>query len=209
MNIILCFLATLGLSQAAVLKFEPNEQQAMKWPPSFCNGLDCPKFQVLNSTEKYEARKYDVSKWVTTELSGVDYSSATYTMFMKLFNYISGNNRRSQKIAMTVPVISRIIPGQGPACESNFTMSFYLAIDNPPQPNATDVYLSELPQDLVAYVKGYGGWQTQSKFLKYASELAQELPTSFSYHKDFYYVAGYDSPFKLFNRHNEVWFIKK
>ena len=32
-----------------------------------------------------------------------------------------------RKIAMTVPVTNKIIPGQGPACESDFTMSFFLS----------------------------------------------------------------------------------
>ena len=25
---------------------------------------------------------------------------------------------------------------------------------------------------------------------------------------DHYYIAGYDSPFRILNRHNEVWFVR-
>jgi hypothetical protein len=41
-----------------------------------------------------------------------------------------------EKIAMTAPVVIRLIPGPGPACESNFTMSFFMSnkVKNPPQP---------------------------------------------------------------------------
>lgn len=43
----------------------------------------------------------------------------------KLFNYISGANSANAKIEMTAPVLTKIEPGQGPACNSAFTMSFY------------------------------------------------------------------------------------
>ena len=51
-----------------------------------------------------------------------------------------------QKIAMTAPVINRIIPGAGPACESNFTLSFYVApaVATPPAPTNPDVFLSKM-----------------------------------------------------------------
>lgn len=45
--------------------------------------------------------------------------------FMKLFDYISGGNSGKTKIPMTSPVVTKIEPGQGPNCESTFTMSFY------------------------------------------------------------------------------------
>lgn len=44
---------------------------------------------------------------------------------MKLFDYISGGNSAKTKIPMTAPVVTKIEPGQGPNCESTFTMSFY------------------------------------------------------------------------------------
>lgn len=45
--------------------------------------------------------------------------------FMKLFDYISGANSAKAKIPMTAPVLTKVEPGQGPNCESTFTMSFY------------------------------------------------------------------------------------
>ena len=52
-----------------------------------------------------------------------------------------------KKIAMTCPVIVRIIPGQGPACESNFTMSFYVSPSEgtPSAPSDPTVSISKLP----------------------------------------------------------------
>lgn len=53
---------------------------------------------------------------------------------------------------MTVPVIVRIIPGQGPACENNFTMGFYVADPVVPEPKDKTVEVVSLPS-IKAYVK--------------------------------------------------------
>jgi hypothetical protein len=55
----------------------------------------------------------------------MDKDSAMRGSFMKLFDYISGGNSGKTKIPMTGPVLTKIEPGQGPNCESTFTMSFY------------------------------------------------------------------------------------
>lgn len=56
-----------------------------------------------------------------------------------------------EKIAMTAPVLVRIIPGEGPTCKDNFTMSFFNGPDlpNPPKPNDKKVYFSQLPSQKV------------------------------------------------------------
>ena len=51
---------------------------------------------------------------------------ASSIMFWKLFNYISGENDQKVKIPMTAPVTTLIEPGDGPNCESTFTMAFYV-----------------------------------------------------------------------------------
>ena len=61
-------------------------------------------------------------------------------------------NLLEKKIAMTVPVIVRIIPGQGPACENNFTMAFYVAESEAPAPTNHDVTVISAPARN-AYVK--------------------------------------------------------
>ena len=29
-----------------------------------------------------------------------------------------------------------------------------------------------------------------------------------TYRKDYFYAAAYDTPYVLYNRHNEIWFVK-
>lgn len=59
-----------------------------------------------------------------------------------------------QKIAMTAPVLMMIMPGQGPACEDNFTMSFFMSpkVKNPPAPSQKEVFLDKMSQ-MKVYVR--------------------------------------------------------
>lgn len=183
--------------------------------PTFCKKLDCPLYKVIESQkDKYELREYEQILWVGTRVQNIDYDQATYTNFMKLFRYISGNNAKSKKIAMTVPVLNKIIPGQGPACESDFTMDFFLTQDASkfstyPRPNNTEVTIVTTPK-LRAYVRSFSGYfRSYDAWRKEAMKLIADIGDQSKYDTSAWYTAGYDSPFTLFNRHNEVWFIAK
>jgi hypothetical protein len=135
--------------------------------------------------------------------------------FMRLFDYIQGANNKSEKIPMTAPVLVQIQPAQGPYCKNNFTVNFFVPFEqqaNPFTPTAKDVYISSFPA-MCAYVKTYPGFgSTTEAILKNAAALAEALSKDGigdTYHKEFYFYAGYDSPFKLFDRTNDVWFVMK
>ncbi|XP_033745251.1 heme-binding protein 2-like [Pecten maximus] len=195
------------------LIFHPHGyQEALKKHPDFCNGLGCPDYSVVyeNKTGKFELREYAESEWVTTYSAGMDYDKAGYTNFRKLFNYIDGKNAKKEKVAMTCPVIVRVSPGPGPACTSNFTMSFFVdpAAKTPPKPSTEDIYMTTIPA-LKAYVRTFSGFADYDKYKEQGLELIAAIGNPSLYISDYYYTAGYDSPFKLLNRHNEVWLIAK
>lgn len=201
--------SNIGVEKFRILGKSSSAMYSSQKKPAFCNGLDCPNFNVINTTSNYEERVYEESHWVTTEMMNIDYDQATRPMFMRLFDYISGNNVKKEKIDMTAPVINRIIPGQGPACKNHFTMSFYMSssVKSPPQPSDKNVYLSSLPQQKV-FVAQYGGFSSKSEMLKQAHDLATALQRDGKrFNELFFYTAGYDSPFKILNRHNEIWYF--
>ena len=125
-----------------------------------------------------------------------------------MFNYIDGNNDVETKIAMTAPVTFRILPGEGPNCGSNYTMSFWIASDmqlETPQPTDPTVYVEERAEFMVV-ARRFGGFPTD---LTYSAEAAmlyglateegldvQDVPL---------WTGGYSGPSVIINRRNEVW----
>jgi hypothetical protein len=76
--------------------------------------------------------------------------------------------------------------------------------DRPPTPSSDDVFIEET-SSFEAYVVSYGGYNSEKRFTEHASDLFERLKDKgVKLREDMYYVAGYDSPFRLMNRHNEV-----
>ena len=70
-------------------------------------------YKVVHLTDKYEIRFYEERLVVQTQYTNQNNG------FRKLFNYISGNNKQSEKISMTTPVnVTQI--------ENEYVMQFYL-----------------------------------------------------------------------------------
>lgn len=134
--------------------------------------------------------------------------------FMRLFDYIEGENVKKMKIPMTDPVAVEIQPGQGPFCKNNFTINFFVPFEDqadPAAPTNKDVFISSLPA-FTAYVKVYGGFSNIDEIQKYSEQLGEDLVEDGlgdTFRKDVFFFAGYDSPFKVFNRHNEIWYLRK
>lgn len=179
--------------------------------PAFCKTLDCPTFNKTGEGKGYEIRAYSPAKWVSTTILNLNYDEAVEQGFEYLFKYISGDNVPGIKVDMTAPVTTRVIPAPGPACENNFTVSFFVPFihqDNPPQPSNPQVSITSLPA-FEAYVRVFPGRAKQDDWIKNAELLKESLQnTTAEYDKTFYYTAGYDSPFTIFERHNEIWFFK-
>merc|ERR1711915_792577 len=107
-------------------------------------------YTVLADHGDWEERVYPPTRWVSTQAldpmphDGLEHSKA----FRRLFDYIDGGNSENVKIPMTAPVSMMILPGEGPNCESNFTMSFLIPADMQVGEKLTQTkqYLEERPE---------------------------------------------------------------
>ncbi|XP_052792015.1 heme-binding protein 2-like [Mya arenaria] len=178
--------------------------------PAFCHDLDCPKYTVMETNDQFEKRRYEPSVWVATSLYTFNYTKAQNDlMFYKLFHYISGNNSANQKIAMTAPVVTEIVHGPGPDCESNFTMHFMVPFDlqaNPPAPTESSVFIKRVPE-MTVYVKSYSGFSNDALKRQNLEEEVNSLDSmNRKYSESVFLTASYDGPF-AFVRHNEIWLV--
>eukprot|EP00615_Pteridomonas_danica_P007211 CAMPEP_0114352778 /NCGR_PEP_ID=MMETSP0101-20121206/18181_1 /TAXON_ID=38822 ORGANISM="Pteridomonas danica, Strain PT" /NCGR_SAMPLE_ID=MMETSP0101 /ASSEMBLY_ACC=CAM_ASM_000211 /LENGTH=208 /DNA_ID=CAMNT_0001493309 /DNA_START=34 /DNA_END=657 /DNA_ORIENTATION=- len=197
---------------ASLLLFSPS---CIAWEndePWFCHDIDCPNF--TNSTiDNIEIREYPPALWASTNVSSTNIIEADNIGFDRLFDYISGANDESIAIDMTSPVTSRVIPGAGPNCNSTFIVSFFVPFEyqdnGPPEPTSSLVYI-ESREALNVAVSEFSGYAPQAEIIAKAAQMevevedSQDLQIDNSY-DDSWFFAGYDPPFRLTDRHNEVW----
>ncbi|CAD7704789.1 unnamed protein product [Ostreobium quekettii] len=179
--------------------------------PWFCHGLDCPTYTVQETVDGVELRAYDAAAWVSTKVTGSSYAKAQITGFDILLKYIGGANSDGTKIAMTAPVRVRMLPTSS-GLEENFIFSFFLPFDyqlSPPTPTSPDVYIEEVPK-MTVYVSSFGGYAKEATIVKTANDLLDALQNrGADVIEDSYFFCGYDNPFRVLDRHNEVWFVEK
>lgn len=196
-----------------------NDPGSSEWEaPWFCHGINCPIFKsVKNLTidrQSVEIREYESAMWSATVIPTTDLETAEHIGFQRNFGYISGNNSENKKIDMTSPVTNYIQPAQGPYCTTNITVSFYVpwayqpsqgAKAGPPKPSDPTLHLQTLDKMTVA-VSTFGGHAQEKVVIAKAAELAKLLESSnLAHDEENWFFAGYDDPFRLTGRHNEVW----
>ena len=155
------------------------------------------KYDIVKSNNTYEIRKY--SDRLAVQVA----STSGNNGFRKLFNYISGNNEKNQKIKMTVPVT--VMEKSG-----NMTMQFYLPSkfdkNNIPNPTVSDVKVINIEGGYYAVIK-YSGRASENNFIKHKSILENELSRDNILIKSPAIKATYNSPFTLpLMRRNEAMF---
>uniref|UniRef100_A0A3B3H9M8 Heme-binding protein 1 n=1 Tax=Oryzias latipes TaxID=8090 RepID=A0A3B3H9M8_ORYLA len=114
------------------------------------------------------------------------------------------------QMEMTAPVLVKIPEDSkmwGPAI---YTLNFLLPAayqENPPAPTNDKLYFTEMPH-MDVYVRTYGGWMLSIDSRSHTYLLTAELErVRATYNHSYHYGVGYDSPLKLLNRHNEVWYV--
>ena len=153
-------------------------------------------YEVVEENKEYEIRKY--SDRLVIETNSIEGNG-----FRKLFNYISGSNKESKEIKMTVPVTQEIKNG-------NMTMQFYLPLkfnkDNAPKPSNSDIKILNVEGGYYAVIK-YSGRSSDKNFLKNKNILEKQLKQDNITIISPPIRASYNSPFTLpMLKRNEVMY---
>lgn len=131
--------------------------------------IEKAKYTVVETEGKFELRQYGPYIVAETMVEG-DFDEVGNEGFRRLFDYISGKNRKQQSITMTAPVsqearsekISMTAPVNqmrvGEKYRITFLMPAEYTMETLPEPLDTRVKLKEAPGQLIAALRYSGTW---------------------------------------------------
>ena len=156
-------------------------------------------YVVKKKYKRSEIRNYETTLFTSVKLSTKGYKNSSSKGFSILAGYIFGNNERNEKIAMTSPVSMSI--------EDSMTMMFMVPKkfnkDMLPKPNQSGIEFKEEPAKTMAAIS-FSGWADDTKIEKYKQNLKAALDAEGIKYSDRFYFFGYNAPYELFNRKNEI-----
>jgi hypothetical protein len=156
-------------------------------------------YVVKKKYDQFEIRSYEATLFTSVKLPTKGYKNSSSKGFSILAGYIFGNNERNEKISMTTPVSMSL--------DDSTTMMFMvpkkLNKETLPKPNQSAIEFKEEPAKLIAAIT-FGGWANDEKIEKYKQELKAALNAEGIKYTDKFYFFGYNAPYEVFNRKNEV-----
>jgi effector-binding domain-containing protein len=181
----------------------------------FAMALEEARYALLEKDSDFELRQYAPQILAETTVQG-DFSEVGNVGFRRLFEYISGSNRKKQPVPMTAPVtqeatsekISMTAPvGQestGDSWSISFVMPAQYSLETLPEPLDSRVKLKEIPARTMAALKYSGTW-SRKRYEKKNAELLTQIQKRGLKPIGEAVFARYNPPFMLwFMRRNEV-----
>ena len=165
-------------------------------------GIETPNYKVIKILGDVEIREYPQMILAQTKLGGSRYDSNGNKGFGTVANYIFGGNQQQQKIAMTSPVIMNMSDTEA---SMSFVMPSQYQLAELPTPNSTAVSLVSQDSMKLAVLR-FGGFSSDEKITKHAQLLTQVLKENNIQTKGSLLYMGYNAPWDLINRRNEVAF---
>lgn len=161
--------------------------------------IESPKYTLIKSYDDFEVRQYGSMILAQTVMKSNSYENTSSNGFRTVANYIFGGNESNKKIAMTSPVIMEM----GKDTKMSFVMPKEHSLESLPEPNSDNVELLTVSPKKYAVIT-FPGYANNKKISKYAKKLlksvkAEGLETIGNIH-----FMGYNAPWQVIGRKNEV-----
>ncbi len=157
-------------------------------------------YTVLEKDGDIEIRLYPSATLATVQSKAKSYSEMASPGFRTLAGYIFGGNESETQIAMTSPV-------QMDINDSLSSMSFVMPegydMNNLPKPNNSQVILSQTEEQVMAAIR-FSGFADDEAREKHKQELLNYLNSKGILTKGNFKFLGYNPPYQLVGRRNEV-----
>lgn len=163
------------------------------------NKTEQHNYSVIKSYPKFEVRKYESAIFTSVKLKNASYKENSSSGFRVLAGYIFGGNKTNEKIAMTSPVAMEI----GSTPKMSFRVPNGYSIEKLPSPNDSNIVFETQNEKIMAAIK-FGGWANDEKIEQYIVILKEELAKENISHTNKFVFLGYNPPFELIDRRNEV-----
>ena len=178
-------------------------------------GVEKPKYKVLEKEGSFEIRQYPPCLIAET-IVDADFKDAGNAAFGRLFDYISGENKKKESISMTAPVnqqnlsekIAMTAPVNQKASDGKYAVSFVMPskynMETIPEPLDDRVTIKQVPSQTMAAVRYSGTW-SQEKYETKKAALKEFIKSKELAILGEPVFARYNPPFELwFLRRNEV-----
>lgn len=169
------------------------------WAKNESSGIETLKYEVIKKFEGFEIRKYEPANYSYVSMSSKTYKESSGAGFRTLAGYIFGGNADNQKIAMTSPVEMEM--------KDSITMKFMIpseySLDELPSPNNSKVKFKQEDEKTVAAIT-FSGWANDAKIKEHIEKLKILLNENGIKHSNEFSFLGYNSPFEILNRRNEI-----
>lgn len=162
-------------------------------------GIETPKYKVLRALGKVEIRHYPSMVVARTPMGSASFDQSGSNGFREIAGYIFGGNARNQKIAMTAPVVMNL----SDSATMYFVMPKQYAAADLPQPNSGRVVVAEEAPKVLAVLR-YGGFTNDREISTKCSELGETLAREGIKSIGPFMYMGYNAPWDVINRRNEV-----
>ncbi len=158
---------------------------------------ETPAYKIIRSEGKFEIRDYPSLTVAATAMEGAEMNGS----FGRLFRFIAGGNAKSQKIAMTAPVL---IDSASEKRTMSFIMPDATVQQGVPEPASGNVALQKIAAARFATFRFSGGRGAQNE-VKALAQLQAWLKAQGLSGQGAPLFAYYDPPWTpLFMRRNEV-----
>jgi hypothetical protein len=147
-----------------------------------------------------EVRYYPSAVMATVRGSIKEYRTSANRHFRVLAGYIFGGNEEKESIAMTSPVHMTF---DEHGSEMSFVMPKDMQLETLPKPHDRGIHFSESGEKYVVAIR-FGGWANDSKIKDQADRLMEQLEQMGVEPISAPWYMGYNPPFQLINRRNEV-----
>lgn len=162
-------------------------------------GIETYSYTINKKYETFETRSYEATLFTSVKLSTKGYKNSSSKGFSILAGYIFGSNDRNEKISMTSPVAMTL----GDSTTMMFIVPKKLKKEMLPKPTESLIEFKDEPAKTVAAIT-FSGWANDKNIKLYKQQLISALEAEGIKYSDRFYFLGYNAPYEVFNRKNEI-----